>query len=109
MGGKCTLVAYKLCNEFLDFDDIYFRPRDCFQNIEMSIISDNKLCICCYSTINKLIVILVCLNQSKMYVNFLKDCCTKPCNCFNNVDSNLFGRLFCKNLFVLVEYLRVDT
>ena len=59
----------------------------------MLVVSNNIFGICSNSTINKLVVIHICSNQSKMEIGILITCRAQPSDRLNYIMGNFFSSL----------------
>ena len=75
----------------------------------MLIVSDNVFRICCYCTVNKLVVVWIGCYQSKMDIDLLIISRTQSRNGLNNVTGNFLGCFRSQNFFVFTQYFRIDT
>ena len=65
MGYLCLLYQF---HEIIQIDDINRRIIYGLQDIIMMVVGNNKTCICCYRTINELVVIRVLCYQSEIVI-----------------------------------------
>ncbi len=77
------------------------------EDIEVSVIRHNVLCVGNYSTVDELIIIRVSINQSKVEIGILIDGGVEPCDGLDYIAGYFTSCLLREHFFIFVEYLCV--
>ena len=79
------------------------------EDIEVGVIGYNIFSIDGYGAIYELVVVRICLNQSEVVVNTLKNGSVQSYDSLDYIASYLSCGLLDQNLLIFIENIRVDT
>ena len=83
-------------------------PVYLFEDFKMGVVGNNVFGIGGDSTVYKLVVVYILLDESEMNISLLKLCGMQSGDGFHDVVSNLFGGLLRKDFFVFNQYFGID-
>ena len=97
-----------LCHKFLYGEYCHLWPVYFFENFEMGVVGNNVFSIGGDSTVYKLVVVYILLDESEMKISLLKLCGMQSGDGFHNVVGNLLAGLLRKDFLVLNQYFGID-
>ena len=103
----CTGRLLQLLCKLLDGDDVQLRPVNALEDVEMSVVGHDVFCIGSNGTINKLVIVGICLYQPEVVIDFQKLRGMKPCDGLNHVAGNLGIGLLADDFLVLTQNVGV--